>query len=172
MVIQNHTRPFNLHLIATAIMIVETEKTVGRARASLPKWSNKAKSKKAPTGIKIYPHTGKRIRLSSAVITLCTGIANRFYCAAVRSVWIVVYSVENSSTPDEFHPYRWVANPCKTRTLLRSNGRVDGDLPGTGEIRSTARIVGRSHSNLRPSLRCVSSNQKDSRNSDFVTVLP
>jgi len=74
MTIQNHKRPFSFHLIAIAIMIIETEKTVGRARANLPKLSNKAKSKKAPTGIKIYPHDGKRIRLSSSVIILSIGI--------------------------------------------------------------------------------------------------
>ena len=86
MVIQNHTCPFSFHLIATAIMIIETEKPVGRARANLPKWSNKAKSKKAPTGITIYPHNGKRIRLSSAVITLSLAIhGNRFSCAVGAS---------------------------------------------------------------------------------------
>ena len=86
MVIQNHTSPFSSHLIATAIMISETEKTAGRARANLPKWSNKEKSKKAPTGIKTYPHNGKRIRLSSSVITLSLGIfCNRFSCAVSAS---------------------------------------------------------------------------------------
>jgi hypothetical protein len=28
---------------------------------------------------------------------------------------ITAHSVETQSTPDEFHPYRWVADPCKTR---------------------------------------------------------
>jgi len=69
-VTQNQTRPFSFHRIAIAIITIEIEKTVGRARANLPNRSNKAKRRKAPTGIKTYPHNGKRIRLSSAVITL------------------------------------------------------------------------------------------------------
>ena len=37
MVIQNHTRRLSFHLIAIVMAIVATEKSVGRAKADLPK---------------------------------------------------------------------------------------------------------------------------------------
>jgi hypothetical protein len=75
--------PLNFHLNAMAMATNAADIRDGRARSNLPKYTNKSPSRTVAKMTQRTPHHGKRICLSSAVITLSSGNVCNLFSYAV-----------------------------------------------------------------------------------------